>query len=936
MDNEEIRRFLNDENRYREQGIEKKGDYLFHIGSSTDAILHVDIRTSDVWRVDTEHDDINEDDVAKIWPLVEEADKSEVEQFVQEDAFKKIHRLEISESMVVIDARWVRKWKKLADGKKKVKSRLCARGCLDRQKDLLTTRSTTATRLSQRLLLSLAATFDMEVESWDIAGAFLKGLNFSQIRDMLRDMGVDSPLRQVIIIPPMNVWRHLASASSYFKVNNPTDWALLCMKPIYGLNDAPLAWQLSLHSYLRDIRAHPSLMDENSWRWKKDDGSLLAICTCHVDDVAIAGPKWWLEEHYKAFVKKFKKVTRQQLPFEHCGAKYERIGNGYRMVQSDFCSKMKPAEVDVKKKDNERLKPEEVTSYRSILGALLWLTATRLDIIADVSQLASYVTTAEIRHLRMANQVLKRAQQPDFQDVGIYFMKLNPRRGLRLACFHDSSSFTKEKSYAQEGVIVMLMEDNVTPVEGQYDVTCDDLGAANHGGRAHILWSHGAKAKRISYSTSHAETLAAISGNEASVMVSVRISEVLHPSERPTLQQLAAIQEAGNPQLPVDDYGDCNDVFQLVTMGKTLPQDKTQRIYVLSLRESRLSGRVRWMSLVPTQSMVADVLTKTMHAPQMLTLLTSGVLEIKNEETHHVQSKRLPPKFEIEEHDLFENDEDLIDRHQQETKTYDNMWWTPVMATMMQGKISAASLLMLSSLPIAGAVKNEEKDDGENYYLISFLMATIVVLMTERMIRMLSNWMFGSTDTTSRTPTTLGTPSTARSNQSTQTHPEAVSVQSQTFVATMDVYCQTYAAANKEQYRSHASASEDFYHQMRSVTPSGSQTQNETVKSSEEKIVQLNKELKKAMNIITEQKIEHEKHAAELLRRAAQSESKYETLRLSVESRGQSTDTSHLEIPDHIFVTNSGEAFHRSGCPSLSCAFQPRPQRKLAKCRRCF
>ena len=514
----------------------------------------------------------------------------------------------------------------------------------------------------------------------------------------------------------------------------------------------------------------------------------------------------------------------------------------------------------------------------------------------------------------MANQVLKRAQQPDFQDVGIYFMKPNPSRGLRLACFHDSSSFTKEKSYAQEGVIVMLMEDNVTPVEGQYDVTCDDLGAADHGGRAHVLWSHGAKAKRISYSTSHAETLAAISGNEASVMVSVRISEVLHPSERPTLQQLAAIQEAGNPQLPVDDYGDCNDVFQLVTIGKTLPQDKTRRIYVLSLRESRLSGRVRWMSLVPTQSMIADVLTKSMHAPQMLTLLTSGVLEIKNEETHHVQSKRLPPKFEIEEHDLFENDENLINRHQQEIKNYDNMWWTPMMATMMQGKISAASLLILSSLPIAGAVESEEKDDGENYYLVSFLMATIVVLMTERMIRMLSNWVFGSNDTTSRTPTTLGTPSTARSNQSTQTYIEAISVQSQTFATTMDVHCQTYAAANKEQYRSHASASEDFYHQMRSVTPSGSQTQNETVKSSDDRIVQLNTELKKAMNIITEPKIEHEKHAAELLRRAAQSESKYETLRLSVESRGQSTDTSHLEIPDHIFVTNSREAFHRSGC----------------------
>lgn len=134
----------------------------------------------------------------------------------------------------------------------------------------------------------------------------------------------------------------------------------------------------------------------------------------------------------------------------------------------------------------------------------------------------------------------------------------------------------------------MLMEDGVAPQEGQYELVCNEYEAAQHGGRAHILWSHGAKAKRISYSTSHAETLAAISGNEAAVMVSVRISEMLHPDLQPTLSQLAAIQEAGNPQLPIDDYGDCNDVYQLVTMSKTLLQDKTQRIYILSLRESRL------------------------------------------------------------------------------------------------------------------------------------------------------------------------------------------------------------------------------------------------------------------------------------------------------------------------------------------------------------
>ena len=174
--------------------------------------------------------------------------------------------------------------------------------------------------------------------------------------------------------------------------------------------------------------------------------------------------------------------------------------------------------------------------------------------------------------------------------------------------FHDSSSFTKEKSYAREGVIVMLMEDNVTLIDGQYDVTCDDLGAANCG-----VMEPRQRGYRIQpVMLKHWQPFQAMKRPSWLVFASVR---PLHPSERTTLQQLAAIQEAGDPQLPVDDYGDCNDVFQLVTMGKTLPQDKTQRIYVLSLRESRLSGRVRWMALAPTQSMIADALTKSMHAP---------------------------------------------------------------------------------------------------------------------------------------------------------------------------------------------------------------------------------------------------------------------------------------------------------------------------------
>lgn len=87
----------------------------------------------------------------QIWPEIDEADWKEIQQFVDEKAFKPIHPLPLTQDTVKIDAKWVRKWKRYPDKPVKMKSRLCARGCLDQRKTQLTAPSTTATRLSQRL-----------------------------------------------------------------------------------------------------------------------------------------------------------------------------------------------------------------------------------------------------------------------------------------------------------------------------------------------------------------------------------------------------------------------------------------------------------------------------------------------------------------------------------------------------------------------------------------------------------------------------------------------------------------------------------------------------------------------------------------------------------------------------------------------------------------
>ena len=225
---------------------------LFNIEYKVESAAIACLRTAKIYKVDDDTKNIEDESITpELWDQVDAADRAEIAQFVNEGAFKKIHKDQITAEMTVVDARWIRKWKRHPDRSLRVKSRLCARGFLDKQKGELTTRSTTATRLSQRILVSHAAG---DAESIDISGAFLKGFNFDQIREALRQMGIDSPHRTVIIIPPLNVFRHLAELSDKFRIpeHQIHEYALLAIKPIYGLNDAPLAWQLCLHNHIKD------------------------------------------------------------------------------------------------------------------------------------------------------------------------------------------------------------------------------------------------------------------------------------------------------------------------------------------------------------------------------------------------------------------------------------------------------------------------------------------------------------------------------------------------------------------------------------------------------------------------------------------------------------------------------------------------------------
>ena len=475
----------------RHAELQRQCHYLVQFPSMREEQFYFDLAGKGCYVSMTAEDNIAESDLADIWPLVEESDAKEVAQFVDEKAFEPVRLRDAPEGTVIVDGTWVRRWTwKL--GKRIVKSRMCARGCFDPQKDFLATRSTTASRLSQRILISTAALMGEDPESWDVSGAFLKGLTFDRIRAILLSQGIKTPIRSVILVPPFNVWRHLAAVDPKFHLEPHMipEFGLWCLKPIYGLNDAPVAWQLSLGEFLKNQKGTASLLNDSFYFWKdpKQTPSLQGALTTHVDDLAVVGSSSFKKHLYDAMCKQFGQISKDYLPFPHCGCLYSKTETGLKIDQASFAQKLKPAP-DPAGSDDRFLKPEEVTQFRSVLGALLWLCSTRLDIISEVGVLQSSVTNAQVKHLRMANQLCKKASAPDRVHLGLHYKFFPKNMKFRIQCIHDAASSTKERSYAQEGILIYMMPELPSEILNQDEISCDDATVAQLCNYGHLLFA---------------------------------------------------------------------------------------------------------------------------------------------------------------------------------------------------------------------------------------------------------------------------------------------------------------------------------------------------------------------------------------------------------------------------------------------------------------
>ena len=94
--------------------------------------------------------------------------------------------------------------------------------------------------------------------------------------------------------------------------------------------------------------------------------------------------------------------------------------------------------------------------------------------------------------------------------------------------------------------------------------------------------------------------------------------------------------------VPIDHWTDCSDFVELASGIKVTKDDKSETLYMISFREDRLRGAIRRLYQVPTQSMVGDALTTSMHSKQIIQLLYHGTVTVKNEEKHQIRVRIIP------------------------------------------------------------------------------------------------------------------------------------------------------------------------------------------------------------------------------------------------------------------------------------------------------
>ena len=470
--------------------------------------------------------------------------QEELNQFERQKVWKLVPR---PKDKSVIPVRWVFRNKLDEDGiVTRNKARLVAKGYSQQEGiDYDETYAPVARLEAIRIFLAFAAHSNFKVYQMDVKSAFLNG-------ELEEEVYVDQP--------------------PGFENLNQEDSVYLLHKALYGLKQSPRTWYDTLSEFLIENGFSRGVVDKTLfYKLHKDN---LILVQVYVDDIIFGSTN---DDLCKRFAKLMQsryemsmmgeltyflglQVSQKENGVFICQAKYIRdLLKKYNL--EDSAPAKTPMPTATKLDQDKSGKKVEITSYRGMIGSLLYLTASRPDIMFSTCLCARFQADPKESHLIAVKRIFRYLKGTQY--LGIWYPK---GTGFDLEGYTDSDfAGCKIDRKSTSG-------------------SCQFLG------RRLVSWQS-KKQHSVSTSTAEAEYIAA--GSCCAQILWMRNQ----------------LRDYGLMLNKIPIY--CDNTSAIAISNNPVQHSRTKHIDIRYhfLREHVMNGTVE-LHFVPTEDQVADIFTK--------------------------------------------------------------------------------------------------------------------------------------------------------------------------------------------------------------------------------------------------------------------------------------------------------------------------------------
>lgn len=260
-----------------------------------------------------------------------------------------------------------------------------------------------------RSVLHLALQRDWEVHHLDVKNAFLHG-------KLDETVYMHQPPGMVDKSKPHHVWK--------------------LEKALYDLKQAPRAWNARFSSFVERLGFIKSTCDHSLFVYSK--GNDHAYLLLYVDDILLTASSPALRQHITTMLKKEFEMSDDGKLQYFLGIKIDYNDKGMLLSQSAYAKDIllrasmqdckpvtTPVDLKAKLSKDSGDKIEDPTLYRSLAGALQYLTLTRPYIQYAVQQLCLFMHDPRVSHLNALKRVLRYLQGTITDGLQLYKSSTN-------------------------------------------------------------------------------------------------------------------------------------------------------------------------------------------------------------------------------------------------------------------------------------------------------------------------------------------------------------------------------------------------------------------------------------------------------------------------------------------------------------------------------